>query len=37
MENTNEMSITFDSRSCNEGFARVAVAALRQEQAQRFI
>ena len=27
MENTNEMSITFDSRSCNEGFARVAVAA----------
>ena len=28
MENTNEMSITFDSRSCNEGFARVAVAAF---------
>ena len=28
MENTNEISITFDSRSCNEGFARVAVAAF---------
>lgn len=28
MENTNEMSITFDSLSCNEGFARVAVAAF---------
>ncbi|UWP60287.1 anti-sigma F factor [Ruminococcus gauvreauii] len=28
MENTNEMSIEFDSRSCNEGFARVAVAAF---------
>ena len=28
MENTNEMSITFDSRSCYEGFARVAVAAF---------
>ena len=28
MENTNEMSIEFDSRSCNEGLARVAVAAF---------
>ena len=28
MEHTNEMSIEFDSRSCNEGFARVAVAAF---------
>ncbi len=28
MENTNEMVIEFDSRSCNEGFARVAVAAF---------
>ena len=28
MENTNEMTIEFDSRSCNEGFARVAVAAF---------
>ena len=28
MENTNEMMIEFDSRSCNEGFARVAVAAF---------
>ena len=28
MENTNEMMIDFDSRSCNEGFARVAVAAF---------
>lgn len=28
MENTNEMKIEFDSRSCNEGFARVAVAAF---------
>lgn len=28
MPNTNEMSITFDSLSCNEGFARVAVAAF---------
>lgn len=28
MEQKNEMSITFDSRSCNEGFARVAVAAF---------
>lgn len=28
MENTNEMTLTFDSRSCNEGFARVAVAAF---------
>lgn len=28
MENTNEMNIEFDSRSCNEGFARVAVAAF---------
>lgn len=28
MENTNEMMITFDSRACNEGFVRVAVAAF---------
>ncbi|HCT90706.1 MAG TPA: anti-sigma F factor [Lachnospiraceae bacterium] len=28
MENTNEMSLEFDSRSLNEGFARVAVAAF---------
>lgn len=28
MANTNEMMIEFDSRSCNEGFARVAVAAF---------
>lgn len=28
MENTNEMMIEFDSLSCNEGFARVAVAAF---------
>lgn len=28
MGNTNEMSMEFDSRSCNEGFARVAVAAF---------
>lgn len=28
MEHTNEMSIEFESRSCNEGFARVAVAAF---------
>lgn len=28
MRNTNEMTIEFDSRSCNEGFARVAVAAF---------
>ena len=28
MENTNEMMIEFDSRSCHEGFARVAVAAF---------
>ena len=28
MENTNEMMIEFDSRSCNEGFARVAVASF---------
>lgn len=28
MENTNEMSIEFDSRACNEGFARVAVSAF---------
>ena len=26
MKNTNEMEIRFDSRSVNEGFARVAVA-----------
>lgn len=28
MENTNEMTIIFDSRSVNEGLARVAVAAF---------
>ena len=28
MEQNNEMTIMFDSRSCNEGFARVAVAAF---------
>ena len=28
MKNTNEMEIRFDSRSANEGFARVAVAAF---------
>lgn len=28
MELTNEMMIEFDSRSCNESFARVAVAAF---------
>ena len=28
MKNTNEMEIRFDSRSENEGFARVAVAAF---------
>lgn len=28
MENTNEMSLEFDSRSSNEGFVRVAVAAF---------
>ena len=28
MENTNEMTISFDSRTCNEGFIRVAVAAF---------
>ena len=28
MERTTEMSIEFDSRSCNEGFARVSVAAF---------
>ena len=28
MRNTNEMEIRFDSRSENEGFARVAVAAF---------
>ena len=28
MEQKNEMTITFDSRSCNEGFVRVAVAAF---------
>ena len=28
MENNNEMTIIFDSRSCNEGFVRVAVAAF---------
>ena len=29
MEQKNEMMITFDSRSSNESFARVAVAASR--------
>jgi stage II sporulation protein AB (anti-sigma F factor) len=28
MKNTNEMEVVFDSRSVNEGFARVAVAAF---------
>ncbi len=28
MEQNNEMTIIFDSRSCNEGFIRVAVAAF---------
>ena len=28
MEQTNEMMMEFDSRSCNESFARVAVAAF---------
>ena len=28
MKNTNEMEIRFDSRSVNEGFARVAVASF---------
>ena len=28
MENTNEMQVTFDSRSANEAFARVTVAAF---------
>lgn len=28
MKDTNEMKIEFDSRSCNEGFARVAVASF---------
>lgn len=28
MKNTNEMELIFDSRSCNEGFVRVAVAAF---------
>lgn len=28
MEQDNQMTIIFDSRSCNEGFARVAVAAF---------
>lgn len=28
MESANEMRLEFDSRSCNEGFARVAVAAF---------
>ena len=28
MENTNEMTIIFDSYSSNESFARVAVAAF---------
>ena len=28
MKNTNEMEIRFDSRSENEGFARVAVASF---------
>jgi len=28
MSNVNKMKIEFDSRSCNEGFARVAVAAF---------
>ena len=28
MENSNEMKIIFDSRSCNESFVRVSVAAF---------
>ena len=28
MKDTNEMKMEFDSRSCNEGFARVAVASF---------
>ena len=28
MRDTNEMEIKFDSKSCNEGFARVAVASF---------
>lgn len=28
MDSTNEMMIEFDSRACNESFARVAVAAF---------
>ena len=28
MKNTNEMELLFDSKSVNEGFARVAVAAF---------
>lgn len=28
MNNANEMKLEFDSRSCNEGFARVSVAAF---------
>ena len=28
MRDTNEMEIQFDSKSCNEGFARVAVASF---------
>ena len=32
MENTNEMIIEFDSRSCNESFARVTVAAICTQQ-----
>mgnify|MGYP002095217130 CR=1 FL=1 len=28
MRDTNEMEIEFDSKSCNEGFARVAVASF---------
>lgn len=28
MKNTNEMKLEFDSKSCNEGFARVSVAAF---------
>lgn len=28
MSNANEMKLEFDSRSCNEGFARVSVAAF---------
>ena len=28
MNDTNEMELKFDSRSCNEGFARVCVAAF---------